>query len=219
MVRRRIREGGCGRGIGTGAAGGHPGQSITSRTVELRASAKHQMNRKRPTGVITIIVLLVVGFFLPFADSPLIAEDIPPNPDTFRPPSLETIELGLDSAHACLVPTLILIGDQENWEQVWNATHGREVWKHKLPEIDFDVFSVIALFAGRSSAVEGIQILRYEGNDQGRLTIYAVEVEPGLGCTAQKAKKNPFHIVRVPKVRKGITPSLEIEVLSRHCGR
>jgi hypothetical protein len=76
---------------------------------------------------------------------------------------------------------------------------------------------VIALFAGRRSSTEGVQIVRLETPKEGTMAVYAVELEAGLGCSGSRIPKNPFHIVRVPAMKKHATPSLEIELLSRQC--
>jgi hypothetical protein len=171
---------------------------------------------RKETKTAIILVSLVLFLGLPFVAPLPLAEGAA---DMFGALSLETIALGSESAYACRTPTLLVIRDRDEWERAWNLHQGKEASQHQLPDIDFEAFSVMALFAGRSAAVEGLQIVRLGRGKGDGLTVYAVEVEPGLGCTGPEARKNPFHIVRVPAVKNHIIPSLEIEILSRHCPR
>lgn len=161
-------------------------------------------------------VVLVLLSVLPLVGSPLFAEDGAAPGTKQDSVALETIALGPESSYACRGPTLLVIRDTEDWGRVWNLHHGREASQHQLPDIDFELFSIIALFAGRS-AIEGVQIVRFERDDSDGVMIYAVAVEPGLGCMGPKIMRNPFHIARVPAMKKNSLPSLQIEFLSRHC--
>lgn len=174
--------------------------------------------RKWPKTV-KLVALLMMLSVLPPGESLVFAENAAATAQGQRTVALETVALGPDTAYACQVPVLFVIRDQEDWQRVWNLHHGREASQHQLPDIDFELFSVIALFAGRSAGVEGVEIVRFEHNEDNGMTVHAVEVEPGLGCTGPKMTRKPFHIVRIPAVKKNAVPSLEIELLSRHCVR
>lgn len=132
--------------------------------------------------------------------------------------ALETIAWGRASAYPCRIPTLLVIRDHDDWERVWNLHHGREAAMNQLPDVDFKLFSVIALFSGQSTAVEGIEIARLE-HLVDRVTVSALEIELGPGCTGPKTVMTPFHMVKVPALTKGIILSLEIEILARQCTR
>lgn len=149
---------------------------------------------------------------------PLLAQETPVVRESQHPSTIETIASGLDSAYPSRNLTLLVIRDREDWLSVWNLLYGREASRHQLPDIDFEQFSVIALFAGRSSPTEAIQIARIERNEEGGgMAVYAVRLETGLGCTGPRTSRNPFHMVKAPVVKKQVIPSLEIELLSRQC--
>lgn len=175
--------------------------------------------RKVKDRIQSVTLLAFLGWFLslPHADLPLFAEEVSIAQESQRPKVMETIAFGLESAYPCRIPTMLVIRDQEDWLAVWNLHLGREASQHQLPDIDFAQFSVIALFGGRRSSTEGVEIVRFEHPEEGAMAVYAVELEAGLGCMESRIPKNPFHIVRVPAVKKHATPSLEIEILSRHC--
>lgn len=154
---------------------------------------------------------------LPPVDPTLFAQEGSIAQESRTSQAMETIAFGLESAYPCRIPTMLVIRDQEDWLAVWNLHHGREASQHQVPDIDFAQFSVIALFGGRRPSTEGVQILRFEYPEKRTMAVYAVELEAGLGCTGSRTAKNPFHIVRVPAVKKHTTPSLEIELLSRQC--
>ena len=166
---------------------------------------------------VTILVLLGALLSLSRVDPPLFAQEGSIGQESQTSQAMETIAFGLESAYPCRIPTMLVIRDQEDWLAVWNLHHGREASQHQLPDIDFTQFSVIVLFGGRRSSTEGVQIVRLEYPKEGTMAVYAVELEAGLGCEGSRIPKNPFHIVRVPAVKKHATPSLEIELLSRQC--
>jgi hypothetical protein len=173
---------------------------------------------RKGTKAAVLLVSVVLFLGLLFSTPLPLVEAAADMPAARTPLALETIALGSESAYACRIPTLLVIRDRDDWGRVRNLHHGREVSKHQLPDVDFRLYSVIALFSGRSAAVEALQITRFEHLEDA-ITISAVEVEPGLGCPAPVKGKNPFHIVRVPALQKNTVPSLEIEILSRQCGR
>lgn len=166
---------------------------------------------------LTVSAFIMALLGLPHMDLPLLAQEDSAVRESRQSLMVETITGGLESAYPCRIPTLLVIKDQEDWLSVWNLHHGREAPQHQLPAIDFEQFSVIALFAGRSAPIEAVQIVHFESDEGGGITVHAVELEAGLGCTGPKISKNPFHMVRVPAVKKHTTPSLEVELLSRHC--
>jgi hypothetical protein len=154
---------------------------------------------------------------LPLTGLPLSAQESSITRDSGQVLTFETIASGLESGYPCRTPTLLVIRDLEDWHSVWRLHQGRGASQHQLPDIDFERYSVIALFAGRSTLTEGIEIVRLEQGKEGATTVCAVALEPGQGCPIPQAFKNPFHMVRVPVAKRYTTPSLEIELLSRHC--
>ncbi|HAR96089.1 MAG TPA: hypothetical protein DCR97_09030 [Deltaproteobacteria bacterium] len=163
----------------------------------------------------TILTFLGVFFGLSYGDLALLAQAVVQ--ESRGPLAIETITFGLESAYPCHMPTLLVIRDQEDWQVVWGLHQGRKASQNQPPDIDFEQFSVIALFAGRRPSTEGVQIVRCEHPQEGALVVYAVELEPGLGCIASRISKNPFHMVRIPAAKKHAAASLEIELLSRQC--
>lgn len=159
------------------------------------------------------VFLLSVCFCLPFLLTAF-ANETEESPQS---PSLQTIAWGLESSYPCRIPTLLVIRDQEDWRRIWNLHLGSNASKARLPEIDFKLFSVLSLFAGQRPGVEGLEIQRVERPGDS-VTVYVLEVEPGLNCPPPGGFKNPFHMVKVKALKKGIIPLLEIEVLSRQCG-
>lgn len=119
--------------------------------------------------------------------------------DTVKTRVLPTIREFRGSQALLDAPAANLVArNQRQWEQIWRYSAGTQVPQPEMPEIDFDVHMVIAVFMGQRSsggyAVTIDSVTEKEDHVEVRYTTRS----PGHGDMVTTALTSPFHIVVVP---------------------
>lgn len=106
----------------------------------------------------------------------------------------------------------VLITNLAQWDELWRRHANRFDPPPARPPVDFDRFSVIALFLGERPtggyAVTVTQV-RAEGE---RLIITAQEHRPGPEAIVTQALTQPYHMVAIPKVSQNARLTLRWEL-------
>ena len=98
----------------------------------------------------------------------------------------------------------MVICNQEQWEQVWQAHTSELIPPPSLPKIDFDCDQVIAVFAGeKQTSGYAVEIVGVETRTTGKggypLLVLKIRYSRP-GAIVQDIVTRPYHIIKVPRV-------------------
>lgn len=127
-----------------------------------------------------------------------------------RPASaLEFVTLARGSHSGITAPTAVLITDQKSWEAHWKRHASIFVPPPPPPPVDFGAASVVALHLGeRRTGGYAVNVTAVKRAD-GALTVTARESRPAPGAAVTMALTQPYHIIRLDRVRPGTQLNIE----------
>ncbi len=100
-------------------------------------------------------------------------------------------------------PRRVVIRDDDDWEQLWKAMHGRIIPMPEVPEVDFQKHMVLGAFMGtKRTGGYAVRITRVVQND--RIVVSVRERAPGPGDMVTMALTSPYHVVVVPLSEKPV---------------
>ena len=112
------------------------------------------------------------------------------------------------------VKSNLIIQDKETWQQLWNKIYPEGSISPStpiLPEVNFDQYTVIAIFQGEkgSGCTTTIQQINAHCNT---VDVSFQEEEPGKNCYTLAVLTYPCHIIKIPKTLQPVnfTSSLKI---------
>lgn len=96
-----------------------------------------------------------------------------------------------------------VITNSSEFEQLWKDLHASRSPIPKLPEVNFEEYTVLASMMGVQSSGGFHITIQKVGVSGDMVGVQIEEVEPGQGCITISALTSPFHIVKVPKIATG----------------
>ena len=113
-----------------------------------------------------------------------------------------TIDRGNDSGYS--LTSQMVIDNQKQWEQVWQAHTSELIPPPSLPKINFDHEQVIAVFAGeKRTSGYAVEIIGVETRTtgQGSYPLLVLKIRYSQpGATVQDVMTRPYHIIKIARV-------------------
>lgn len=127
-----------------------------------------------------------------------------------RPASaLEFVTLARGSHSGITAPAAVLITDQKAWEAHWKRHASTFVPPPPAPPVDFETASVVALHLGeRRTGGYSVAITAVKRTDE-VLTVIAKESRPAPGAVVTMALTQPYHMIRLDRVKPGTRLKVE----------
>ncbi len=127
----------------------------------------------------------------------------------------ETAEKGLYSFHKG--KKSYVINNKNEWEKLWVilniGTGPSDVPLPPLPDIDFEKNTLIAVFMGEfTTGGHTIEIYKVVEN-KNNVEVSVNEKSPGKDCILTQAFTQPYHIVKIKKVDKGVIFRVDNEII------
>lgn len=122
-----------------------------------------------------------------------------------------TISVGTYSGYTN--QSYLVIQDSQAWVELWNQHVLFLADPLPLPEVDFAVNMVVAVFMGEART-GGYALRIYDIVDVGESIIVKMErTEPGPRCVVPQVLTQPYHIVQIAKADKPITFDVSTKIL------
>lgn len=153
-----------------------------------------------------IIVKFFVILFLAAAGIVFFTLYKPQNP--FMPVAIEN-EIQFETIEKRISPNTnekgnYIIKNVSEWAFLWNKIYFGAIIKPELPEINFDKYTVIAVFNGvEKSGGYDIEITKV-GEKNNNIYIFVKKILPGSGCITSQSFANPYHIIGLVKSDKEV---------------
>lgn len=105
--------------------------------------------------------------------------------------------------------TAALITDPAAWREHWGRHAALFVPPPPAPPVDFEAASVVVIHLGeRRTGGYGVAVTRID-RVQSELRVSAVETRPAPGAVVTMALTQPYHIVRIARVKPGTRLTVE----------
>lgn len=153
-----------------------------------------------------IIVKIFIILFLAATGVMVFTLYKPQNP--FMPITIES-EIQFETIEKKISPNInekgnYVVKNTAEWSALWNKIYFRAIIKPELPEIDFDKYTVVAVFNGlETSGGHDIEITKV-GEKDDVVRVFVKKTSPGSGCATSQSFSNPYHIVGFAKSDKKV---------------
>lgn len=128
--------------------------------------------------------------------------------------AVDFVTLARGSYSGVTAPTAVLITDQKAWQAHWKRHATIFVPPPPAPPVDFAGTSVVAIHLGeRRTGGYGVTITGIKQVDD-EIRVTALETRPAPGAVVTMALTQPYHMVRLPRVKPGSRLRVEWEVAS-----
>ncbi|MFZ5822918.1 MAG: protease complex subunit PrcB family protein [Bacillota bacterium] len=124
--------------------------------------------------------------------------------------ALEFVTLARGHHSGIKEPTAVLITDQKGWEGHWRRHASIFVPPPPPPPVDFRTASVVALHLGERRTGGYSVIITAVKRADGALHVVAAERSPAPGSPVTMALTQPYHIIRVERVKPGTRLQVEL---------
>jgi hypothetical protein len=90
------------------------------------------------------------------------------------------------------------IVDEVRWREVWKMVNAHQLTPYPLPEIDFTLNSVLAVFMGNMPTGGYSVFVRMAYVVENQVMVHTDYIRPAHHCLVPQVLTAPFHLVKIP---------------------